>query len=151
METSTLLLTPAATLRYDVWVSRENRAHRVPLLQHASTTKKQFSPGPKVCSKCHAVAYCSAACQEVDWTHFHAKECSALSRVYQGSFGCSFSLSVRGYKHFSTRPKVYSGMAVASPQMGYTPVHHRIRERKFSVTEDHLKDTQIILFNPPPS
>ncbi|KAJ3510425.1 hypothetical protein NMY22_g15983 [Coprinellus aureogranulatus] len=34
----------------------------------------------KACSGCHAVYYCSNACQMEDWTRFHSKECSLLSQ-----------------------------------------------------------------------
>ncbi|TEB03963.1 hypothetical protein FA13DRAFT_1750857 [Coprinellus micaceus] len=34
-------------------------------------------------SKCHSVAYCSAACQQADWTRLHSKECSTLARRYK--------------------------------------------------------------------
>ncbi|KAJ3512265.1 hypothetical protein NMY22_g15386 [Coprinellus aureogranulatus] len=37
----------------------------------------------KTCSGCRVAYYCSKACQEEDWTNFHSKECSQLSKTDQ--------------------------------------------------------------------
>ncbi|TEB03962.1 hypothetical protein FA13DRAFT_1750856 [Coprinellus micaceus] len=68
-------------------------------MTHASTQKKK--------NRCHAVAYCSAECQQVDWTHLHARECSTLARVYQDQKSTQAwpSLRRKGYTPSFPSPK----------------------------------------------
>lgn len=35
------------------------------------------------CSRCHAVTYCSEACQREDWDGFHSKECRRFTEWYK--------------------------------------------------------------------
>ncbi|PTB69907.1 SET domain-containing protein [Trichoderma citrinoviride] len=39
-------------------------------------------PGmPRLCSRCHAAAYCDAACQAAAWKTLHSRECKALTKT----------------------------------------------------------------------
>ena len=39
----------------------------------------------KLCSACHAVAYCSPACQRAHWSRYHKFECKPLSRALESA------------------------------------------------------------------
>ncbi|KAF4989369.1 hypothetical protein FDECE_14736 [Fusarium decemcellulare] len=55
----------------------------IPSLSHTNTVCSHcFKPGePRSCSRCHAVAYCDAACQTAAWKAVHSKECKVLGKV----------------------------------------------------------------------
>ncbi|KAF4981402.1 hypothetical protein FZEAL_2784 [Fusarium zealandicum] len=55
----------------------------IPSLSHVGTVCSYcFKSGdPRSCSRCHAVAYCGAACQSAAWTAVHSKECKVLRKV----------------------------------------------------------------------
>lgn len=55
----------------------------LPALSHlASVCAHCLKPGtPRACSRCHAAAYCDAACQSAAWSAVHSKECKVLRRV----------------------------------------------------------------------
>lgn len=39
-------------------------------------------PGnPRLCSRCHAAAYCDSACQAAAWKTLHSRECKALTKT----------------------------------------------------------------------
>lgn len=52
----------------------------LPSLSHlTSVCTHCLKPGsPRACSRCHAAAYCDAACQSAAWKAIHGKECKVL-------------------------------------------------------------------------
>ncbi|KAJ2920047.1 hypothetical protein MD484_g270, partial [Candolleomyces efflorescens] len=50
---------------------------------HAPIHSQNSNGALKTCSSCRSVVYCSAACQEKDWTQFHKLECPRRTQVYK--------------------------------------------------------------------
>lgn len=44
----------------------------------------QKTQAERTCSGCHSVVYCSSECQKEDWRAFHRKECSQMSKEFEG-------------------------------------------------------------------
>ncbi|KAK7941034.1 uncharacterized protein PG986_013421 [Apiospora aurea] len=53
------------------------------------------SAGPRLCTGCKAIAYCSVACQKADWARVHKEECKVFRRAQTAAAGRPLPTPVR--------------------------------------------------------